>query len=214
MPNRELALKKYREGHARLAYDGVLYQETDFRRLYIGKLALKPGEVILDVGCGSGLSFSLLEEGVGREGSIIGIDQSPEQLALARTLVEQSGWENVTLINSAVEDAQIPVTADAALFSFTHDIMRTPLAVQNVVRSLKPGARIVVIGMKWAPWWALTTNWRTWRFTRNFISTFEGFSEPWSHLAKLVSSLEVELLIYPTPHTTREVSMYIAVGRK
>jgi demethylmenaquinone methyltransferase/2-methoxy-6-polyprenyl-1,4-benzoquinol methylase len=83
---------------------------------------LKSGEVVLDVGCGSGLSFSILEEGVGHKGSIIGIDQSPEPLALARTLVEQSGWENVTLINSAVEDAQIPMTADAALFSFTHDI--------------------------------------------------------------------------------------------
>jgi len=58
------------------------------------------------------LSFSILEEGVGREGSIIGIDQSPEQLARARTLVEQSGWENVTLVNSAVEDTQIPVTAE------------------------------------------------------------------------------------------------------
>jgi len=46
MPNRELALKKYREGYARLAYDGALYQETDFRRLYVGKLALKSGEVV------------------------------------------------------------------------------------------------------------------------------------------------------------------------
>jgi len=213
MPNRELALKKYREGYARLSYDRGLFKETDFRRLYIGKLALKSGEVVLDVGCGSGASFSILKEGVGREGSIIGIDQSPEQLALARTLIEQSGWENITLIDSAVEDAQISVTADAALFSFSHDIMRTPLAVQNVVRSLKPGARIVVTGMKWAPWWALATNWRTWRGTRNFISTFEGFSKPWSHLAKLVSSLEVESLIRPAPNMGK-VSMYIAVGRK
>ena len=161
------------------------------------------------------MSFSILEEGVGREGSIIGIDQSPEQLALARALAEQSGWENVTLINSAVEDAQIPMTADAALFSFTHDIMRTPLAVQNVVRSLKPGARIVVVGVKWAPWWALATNWRTWPVARNFISTFEGFNEPWSHLAKLISSLEVESLIFPDPSVPNKgVSRYIAVGRK
>jgi hypothetical protein len=145
---------------------------------------------------------------------MVGIDQSPEQLALARTLVERSGWENVTLINSAVEDAQISVAADAVLFLFTHDIMHTPPAVQNVVRSLKPVARIVVVGMKWIPWWALATNWRTWRGARNSISTFEGgFSKPWNHLAKLVSFLEAGSLTCSALNMG-EVNVYIAIGRK
>ncbi len=176
MPDRESALKKYREGRARTVYDGareasvedprwqeIFNKYIHFRQQCVARLALKPGETVLDVGCGTGLSFTDLESGVGAEGRIIGIEQSSEQLAGARALTERSGWQNITLINSPVEDAKIPVTADAALFSFTHDIMRTPRAVENAVKSLKPGGRIVAMGCKWAPWWALATNWRTWR---------------------------------------------------
>ena len=226
MPDRESALKKYREGRARTVYDRVREAPTDdsrrreilskfidFRQQCVAKLALKRGETVLDVGCGTGFSFADLESGVGAEGRIIGIEQSPEQLAGARALIEQSGWQNITLINSAVEDAKIPVTADAALFSFTHDIMRTPRAVENVVKSLKPRGRIVAMGAKWAPWWALATNLRTWRGVRNFITTFEGFGRPWTHLERLVSSIDVESLIHPMP-PVGHAGMYVAVARK
>jgi ubiquinone/menaquinone biosynthesis C-methylase UbiE len=184
-----------------------------FRQQCFTRLALKPGETVLDVGCGTGFSFADLKGGVGAEGRIIGIEQSPEQVAGARALIERSGWQNITLINSAAEDATIPVTADAALFSFTHDIMRTPRSVEHGVRSLKPGARIVAIGMKWAPWLALDVNWRTWRGARNFITIFEGFGRPWSHLERLVSSIEVDSLIQPMP-TMGHVGVYVAVARK
>ncbi len=151
MPDRQSALNKYREGRARAIYDTARAQGDDprrqeilehyvqFRAQGVAKLALKPGETVLDVGCGTGLSFSDLETGVAAEGRIIGIEQSPEQLTRARALIERSGWQNITLINSAVEDAQIPVGANAALFSFTHDILSTPRAVENVVKSLPPG---------------------------------------------------------------------------
>jgi ubiquinone/menaquinone biosynthesis C-methylase UbiE len=225
MPERESALKKYREGEARTVYDtaraavedprrqDILNKYIRFRQECVGKLALKSGETVLDVGCGTGLSFADLQNGVGPEGGIIGIEQSPEQLAGARVLIEKSGWRNVTLINSPVEDAQIPAVADAALFSFTHDIMRTPVAVGNVVKSLKPGGRIVAMGGKWAPWWALAANWRSWRRVRKFITTFEGYGRPWSHLEGLVSSIEVESLILPMP-ILGHVGTYVAVARK
>jgi Methyltransferase domain len=108
------------------------------------------------------LSFATLEDGVGSEGRVIGIDQSLEQLAKARALTAHNGWQNITLLNSPVEDARIPVIADAALFYLTHDIMRTPSAVYNIVSSLRDGGRIVAVGRKWGPWWRLLTNWRTW----------------------------------------------------
>jgi ubiquinone/menaquinone biosynthesis C-methylase UbiE len=213
MPHRETALRKYHEGSARSSYDTGSDRIETFRRQYVGRLGLKPGETVLDVGCGTGFSFPMLEEAVGPQGRVIGIEQSPDQLALARALVERSGWHNVTLLNSPVEDANIPAGADAALISFSHDIMRTPKGLENVIRSLKPGARIVAVGMKWAPWWALGVNLRTWRIARTFITTFEGFSRPWSHLANLVSSLEVEPLVL-SQSNRGSVGIYIAVGQK
>jgi hypothetical protein len=119
----------------------------------------------------------------------------------------------VTARDKAEQTRRSPGTTDAALFAFTHDILRTLPAVENVVKSLKPGGRIVAIGMKWAPWWALATNWRSWRGARNYITTFEGFGRPWSHLERLVSSIEVEPLIQPMP-TMGQVGIYVAVAQK
>jgi ubiquinone/menaquinone biosynthesis C-methylase UbiE len=225
MPNRDRSLQKYREGYARTVFDrasaptadpreqGMRIRAMYFRQQCIGKLALKPGETVIDAGCGTGLSFPALENGIGSGGSIIGIDQSSEQLAQARALAARNGWQNIALLNYPVEDAQIPVTADAALFCLTHDIMRTPRAVQNIVSSLRDGGRIVVVGRKWAPWWRLLTNWRTWQGARRFVTTFEGFRKPWSHLEGLVSSLEVESMLQPGPMGVK-VGTYVVVARK
>ena len=225
MPNRDRSLQKYREGYARAVFDRASAPTADpreqemriraihFRQQCIAKLALKPGETVIDAGCGTGLSFAALENGVDSGGSIIAIDQSPEQFAQARALAARNGWRNIALLNSPVEDVDIPMTADAALFYLTHDIMRTPRAVQNVVRSVRDGGRIVVMGRKWAPWWRLLTNWRTWRGARRFVTTFEGFRKPWSHLEGLVSSLEVESMLQPGPMGGK-VGTYVVVARK
>jgi ubiquinone/menaquinone biosynthesis C-methylase UbiE len=225
MPNRDRSLQKYRDGYARTFFDRASAPTADprgqelriraihFRLQCVGKLALRPGETVIDAGCGTGLSFPALEDGVGSGGCIIGIDQSSEQLVQARALATRNRWRNIALLNSPVEDAQIPVTADAALFFLTHDIMRTPRAVQNVVSSLRDGGRIVVVGRKWAPWWRLLTNWRTWQGARRFVTTFEGFRKPWSHLEELVPSLEVESMFQPGP-TGGKVGTHVVVARK
>jgi ubiquinone/menaquinone biosynthesis C-methylase UbiE len=223
MPSRQSALQKYRSERVRAVYDrrrtgGPVWQRRfeEFLQLSercIASLRLTTGDTVLDVGCGAGRSFAELENRVGAKGRIIGIEQSPEQLAAARALVEGRGWSNVLLINTPVEDAEIPFVADAALFSFTHDIMRTPSALRNVIEDLKPGGRIAVIGVKWTPWWHLITNWRTWRGSKDFVTTFEGFNKPWSHLENLVSSLEVECTTAPTPVIGR-AGLYIAAAEK
>ena len=225
MPDREVALRKYRAGQARDVYDRVTPEAHDsewqrrfegylnLRKECIAKLALRKGETVLDVGCGAGLSFAELQDAVGSEGRVIGIEQSQEQLAAACALMERRGWNNIRLVNSSVEDAEFSGEADAALFSFTHDIMRTPRALQNVVAHLKPGARIVAFGVKWAPWWRPLTNWRTWRGSRGFVTTFEGFRKPWSNLETMLSSLDVKCAAEPTPLVGR-VGLYIAFGKK
>jgi len=205
MPDDQDARRKY-AGHSR-DYDRT---ETDIvapmRRAAITKLALKPGQTVLDIGCGTGLSFPLLEEAVGPKGLIVGIDQSPEMLSLARGRVAERGWSNVTLIEAPAAEAQIPIHADAALFHFTHDIMRTPRALENVVKHVKPGGRVVAIGIQWAPWWRLRANLRTWRLARAYTTTFEGLGAPWSHLEVLVSDLRAEPLA--------DGSIYLASGTK
>ena len=64
-------------------------------------LQLQPGQVVLDVGCGTGLSLALLRAAVGETGRIYGFDQSPEMLALARTRAASAGWHNVKLFETS-----------------------------------------------------------------------------------------------------------------
>jgi demethylmenaquinone methyltransferase/2-methoxy-6-polyprenyl-1,4-benzoquinol methylase len=178
MPDQRLALDKYRRRVA--TYD----DSNRFRRLRhhcVDLLALNPGDVVLDVGCGTGLNFPLIQSAIGEQGSLIGVDLSPDMLALARERVSRNNWHNVTLITSSVEDAHLPEYIDAVLFSLTHDVMRSPAALQNVMRSVKQGCRVVAIGAKWAPWWAWPVNIAVWYFARQYTTTFEGFSRPWSH---------------------------------
>jgi ubiquinone/menaquinone biosynthesis C-methylase UbiE len=197
-----MALRQYRS-RARI-YDLELALFEPVRRRAIDLLHLKNGDRVLDVGCGTGLSFSALEGLVGREGSIFGIEQSPEMLERARARAAENSWKNVALISASVEEAAIPIAADAALFHFTHDIMRTPNALANVVSHLKPGARIVASGLKWAPIWAIPLNVLVWNAALRSTSTIEGLTRPWSHLEQLVSGLELEQMLGGT--------VYIASG--
>jgi demethylmenaquinone methyltransferase/2-methoxy-6-polyprenyl-1,4-benzoquinol methylase len=160
------------------------------RERVIGLLDLKRGDVVLDVGCGTGLNFQLIEEAIGLEGSIVGIDLSPEMLEHAAAAARP--WSNVTLVRAAVDEAQIPVAADAVLFSLTHDILQTPAALDNVFAHTKPGARVAAYGYKWAPWWTGPWNLAIRNLTRYAITTRDGFSKPWLLLAEYVPDLEVE----------------------
>ena len=75
--------------------------------------------------------------------------------AVAREHIAEEGWRNVTVVQSRAEDAEIAVTADAAVFCAVHDILQSPDALRNVMSNLRPGAWVAAGGGKWAPplWW-------------------------------------------------------------
>lgn len=202
-PDPRAALDKYRQGAATYD-DSNRFQRL--RRHFVARLDLHPGDVVLDLACGTGLNFPVLQDAIGPQGRLIGIDLSPDMLAIARERVSRSQWQNVTLIGSSVEEAHIPESVEAALFSLSHDVVRSPLAIQNVMRSVKHGGRVVAAGAKWAPWWALPVNIGVWYGARRYTTTFEGFSRPWSHLASYVHDLQIE------PHL--HGAMYVAWGTK
>jgi ubiquinone/menaquinone biosynthesis C-methylase UbiE len=189
-PDRATALAQYRLRAG--IYDLELLLFEPIRRRAIERLELRPGGVVRDVGCGTGLSFVGLRERIGAAGRIVGIEQSPEMIAKARHRVEQHGWDNVTLVNAPVAQAAIRGKADAALFHFTHDILREPRALANVVRHLKPGARVAACGLKWSRPWAVGVNLAVLAAARHSVTTLDGLREPWNHLARLVDDLRIE----------------------
>ena len=191
-PDRVRALAQYRQRAN--VYDMELAPFEPIRHDAISRLALQRGDVVVDVGCGTGLSFSLLRDAVGPEGRIVGIEQSPDMIDKARERVAHAHWDGITLLCSPVESARIPVLADAALFHFTHDILRRPDAVANVMRHLKPGARVVASGLKWSAPWAGPVNLFVWLAAQYSTTTLQGLDAPWQPLENHVQLLELENL--------------------
>jgi Methyltransferase domain len=66
----------------------------------VEQLAPRPGDVVIDVGCGPGLNFTALQTHIGPTGRIIGIDESPQLLAVAAHQATRRGWDNIELINA------------------------------------------------------------------------------------------------------------------
>jgi ubiquinone/menaquinone biosynthesis C-methylase UbiE len=190
-PDRDAALQQYRRRAG--VYDRELALFEPIRRLAISKLALRPGDVVFDVGCGTGLSLSMLRQGIGPKGRIVGIEQSPEMVAQARRRVARASWARVTLLCSPVETADIRVNADAALFHFTHDILQRPEAIANVIGHLKPGARVVASGLKWAaPWLLRPINLFVLPAALRSVTSFDGMGQPWELLRDKLGQMDVE----------------------
>ena len=79
-----------------------------WRRMVVDALELRPGDTVVEVGCGTGLNFNLLQQAVGPNGKIIGIDISKKMLARASALVSNEGWLNIELSCCSVSDYDFP----------------------------------------------------------------------------------------------------------
>jgi ubiquinone/menaquinone biosynthesis C-methylase UbiE len=187
-PDAAAAVEQYRS--AAPGYDRHMRRFARWQRMAVDRLELRPGETVLDAACGTGLTFPLLEAAVGAEGAIVGIDLSPDMIAQAQQRVADEGWRNVTLIESAVEDAVIEQAGDAALFSFTHDVLQSPRAVARVVSSLRPGARVASAGGKLAGRWNLVVNAAVRRSARPYMTTFRGLDRPWRELERYAGEMQ------------------------
>ncbi len=109
----------------------------------LAALAPRPGEHILDLGCGGGATTAKIVKAVGPEGAVTGIDISPELLAVARA---RPGNQAATFLEGDAQGWDFDAGAYDALFSrfgcmFFAD---PPAAYANLRRALKPGARVVL----------------------------------------------------------------------
>jgi SAM-dependent methyltransferase len=128
---------------------------------------------------------------VGPQGGVVGIEESPEMAAVARERTAGEGWPNVTVVQSRAEDADIAVTADAALFCAVHDILQSPEALRNVLSKLRPGAWIAAGGGKWAAPAMITLNLQVRMMHAPYVRSFEGFRRPWNYLEQLIGNVQV-----------------------
>lgn len=182
---RQRSLQRYRLRAQR--YDKTCGPTWPIRERAVAALRLQPGQHVLDVACGTGLSLPLLQAAVagpdGCQGRVWGFDHSPEMLAQARARVAASGWPQVQLLQCAAQDLALPEPVDALLFHYTHDILRSPGALARLLACARPGARVAVAGIKYFPPWLAPLNLWVYCKNRGYNGAPGELRSPWDRLA-------------------------------
>lgn len=136
-----------------LSFERLLYRVP--RRRGIELMALAPGQAVLDLGCGTGLSFGWLQAAVGVSGHIIGVDASQAMLDQAAGRARRHGWSNVTLVQGeahrlgqALRGSGIdPSGVDGVLAAYALSVMSPWKEAWQQVISLAPGTRVAVVDL-------------------------------------------------------------------
>lgn len=131
------------------SYYLVGFREWAYRQKAVNALALKRGDTVLEIGCGTGLNFRLLEEKIGTEGKILGVDMTDSMLARARDRVQQNGWPNVELVQSDAAIFQFPRGVNGVISTFALTLVPE---FRDVIlagsEALLPGGRFVILDFK------------------------------------------------------------------
>ena len=131
----------------------VVYRTGDIlrrRRLVHEALGAGPGERILDVGCGPGFYVAELLEEVGPDGSVVGIDRSPQMLAIAARRTdarENVAFHEADATSLPVEPEDIDAAVSVQVLEYVPDLAA---ALAEIHRALRPGGRAVLWDVDWS----------------------------------------------------------------
>src|SRR5262245_24147487 len=123
-------------------------REGAFRAKLIDLARLKPGDTVLDVGCGTGTLAIAAKRRVGPTGTVYGLDASPEMIARATKKARKAGTE-VVFRNELVEAIPFPDAHFDAVLStlMLHHLPRKARrqCASEMRRVLKPGGRVLAV---------------------------------------------------------------------
>ena len=110
---------------------------------------VRPGEAVLDLGCGAGFDVCVAAQLVGCTGRVAGVDLSPEMLAIAEMARTVAGVPRIELRKATVEALPFPdAMFDVALSNGVLNLIPDkPAALREVFRVLKPGGRLQACDM-------------------------------------------------------------------
>ena len=113
--------------------------------LLIEALGIKPGQVVADIGAGSGYFTRRLAAKAGENGKVLAVDIQPEMLSILKRNLAQEGIKNVEMILGTEKAPNLPeASVDLVLmvdvyheFSYPHEMMTA------IRKALKPGGQVV-----------------------------------------------------------------------
>ena len=127
----------------------LYYPQRAHRRRAVEALRLRPGDTVVEIACGTGLNFPLIEEQIGPAGWIVGVDLTDAMLAQAQERTEAHGWSNVSLMQTDAAEFEFPTGVDAILATYAHALLpESGQVIAHGAAALSPGGRWVVLDLK------------------------------------------------------------------
>jgi ubiquinone/menaquinone biosynthesis C-methylase UbiE len=114
--------------------------------LVLAGLALRPGDVVADLGCGTGYFSWRLAAAVGPKGRVYGEDIQPEMLTLLAAAMKERKVANVVGVLGTTDDPRLPEPVDLVLLvDVYHEIGQPAEMMAAICRELKPGGRVAFV---------------------------------------------------------------------
>jgi len=114
--------------------------------LVMKALALKPGDLVADIGCGTGYFSWRMAKEVGPQGTVYGTEIQPEMLDLLATKMKERGVTNVVGVLGTTIDPKLPKPVDLVIMVDVYHEFDHPWEMMDAIcRQLKPGGRVVLV---------------------------------------------------------------------
>jgi ubiquinone/menaquinone biosynthesis C-methylase UbiE len=147
MSDRTQQANVYVFGHSDAELQRLIEQSRflgDLTEQVLRQAGLGPGMRVLDIGCGAGDVSFLAASLVGATGSVLGIDKSPEAVALAHKRAVQAGLSNVQFEVADLADYRLTEPVDAIVGRAILMYLPDPAGVlRRLAKQVRPGGLIV-----------------------------------------------------------------------
>ncbi|MCT2594639.1 methyltransferase domain-containing protein [Streptomyces sp. N2-109] len=125
-----------------------------YKHLALGQLALRPGDTVVDAGCGTGHNLPLLAEAVGPAGRVIGVDLTDSMLERAEERVGRAGLRQVSLVQADLTSYEYPAEVNGIIACFSLTLISDyARIIERGYRALGPKGRWVVLDYRLPGWW-------------------------------------------------------------
>ncbi len=170
------------------------FREWKYRKKAVATLALQPGDTVVEIGCGTGLNFRLLEEAIGPRGKIIGVDLTDAMLHGARARIEREAWRNVELVECDAGRYEFSREVDAIISTFALTLVpEFDDVIKHGAQSLRPGRHWVVADLKMPDNWFRHLYPLLLPLFRPFGVTLDlAERHPWESMEKYLKNVTVE----------------------
>jgi predicted methyltransferase len=121
--------------------------EEERPRLLLELLGLRPGDVVADIGAGSGYHTRRLAEAVGPAGRVFAVEIQPEMLGILTNRLSAEGVTNVVPVLGVITDPGLPeAQIDLVLLvDVYHEFSHPYEMMEAICRALKPKGRVVLV---------------------------------------------------------------------